>query len=121
MTDHDEIEQKSLKHVKYDVSNIQPSIEGYIIMMTNVHEEATEDDVLDLVTEYGKVVHIHLNTDRRTGYVKGYCLLEYEKLDEAVNAVIGLKKTKFLGQNLDCDFAFTKPNSRHLDRVLDIK
>ena len=84
------------------------AIEGWIIFLTGVHGEAQEEDVLDLCSEYGAIKNFHMNVDRRTGFIKGYALVEYENYDDAKRAIENMDGASILGQTIQADWAFIK-------------
>lgn len=63
---------------------------------------------MDVFEEFGSISNIHLNLDRQSGYVKGYALLEFNSLENAINAIKNLDNTELLGQTIFVDFAFTE-------------
>nr|AHX83803.1 RNA-binding protein 8A [Oryza sativa Japonica Group] len=86
----------------------QRSIEGWILLVSGVKEDAEEDDLYNTFSDFGHVKDLHLNLERRTGYAKGYALVEYESFEEAQTAIKAMNGTQLLTRTVYVDWAFSR-------------
>lgn len=84
------------------------SIEGWIVIITNLHREIRDDFIREVFEKFGEIKNLHLNLDRRTGFCKGYAFLEYENFIDAKKAIDEMDGATLLSQRIHVDWAFVQ-------------
>lgn len=56
------------------------------LRVTNLSEDADDDDLRDLFSRFGRVVRVYVGRDRETGICKGYAFVSFESREDADRA-----------------------------------
>lgn len=71
--------------------------------------------MIDLFSEYGTIRNVGTNLDRKTGFFKGYALIEFEEKDEAQKAIQAMNGKDFRNKKLQVDWAFITPKVKEVN------
>ena len=85
---------------------------SWVVFVTGVHMEAEDEDLFEAFSEFGDVRAIHLNPDKRTGFCKGYCLVEYAERTQAEEAIAEMDGKDVLGNKIEVSWAYKKKGGK---------
>lgn len=70
------------------------------IYVGNLSFQATEEDLREVFSEYGKVSRVSLPTDRETGRKRGFAFVEMEDEQKEDAAIADLDGAEWLGREI---------------------
>ncbi|MBE9177598.1 RNA-binding protein [Oculatella sp. LEGE 06141] len=85
------------------------------IYIGNLSFQATEEDIKEVFSEYGKVSRISLPTDRETGRKRGFAFVELEDESTEDNAISELDGAEWLGREIRVNKAKPRESNRRSD------
>lgn len=85
------------------------------LRVTNVSEDATDEDLRDLFSKFGRVVRVYIGRDRDTGIGKGYAFVSFEDRSIAERA---MKKVHGKGyDNLILNVQWSREFNSHVNSL----
>lgn len=70
------------------------------IFVGNLSYDITQEDLVDVFAEYGKVQRVHIPTDRETGKKRGFAFVEMETKAQEAAAIAALDGAEWMGREL---------------------
>jgi translation initiation factor 3 subunit G len=80
------------------------------LRVTNVSEDATEDDLRELFAKFGRIQRIYLARDRETNMSRGFCFVTYHNREDAQLAMDKLHGYGY--DHLILNVEWSKPSTR---------
>ncbi|HQV78708.1 MAG TPA: RNA-binding protein [Chitinophagales bacterium] len=78
------------------------------IFVANIERKVTEEQLVELFSQYGEIASLKLIKDRDTGISKGYAFVEMSNDDEAQKAIDSLNQAELNGRALAVNEARAK-------------
>ncbi|MGH7785557.1 MAG: RNA recognition motif domain-containing protein [Candidatus Binatia bacterium] len=79
------------------------------VFVGNLNFSTTKDELMTLLAEAGRVVDVHLPTDRETGRPRGFAFVEFSQASEAADAIIRFHNREIGGRRLNVNAADDRP------------
>lgn len=75
------------------------------LFVGNLSFESTKEDLVDLFSQFGTVVDVHIPVDRMSGRPRGFAFVEMSSPEEATQALEQVHDTELSGRKLRLDLA----------------
>ncbi len=82
--------------------------------MSNISEEAREDDIRELFSSFGRVARVFLAKDKSTGRSRGFAFVKFDSRRDAENAMENLQGYGYAHLILKLEWA--KPDNRDVGK-----
>ncbi|MES1920935.1 hypothetical protein MHBO_002542 [Bonamia ostreae] len=92
----------------YDNNNSEyvKSVEGWVVFVSNLHNETEKSDLKKHFEEYGRIIELKLPLSRETGAIRGYALIEFRDFESAKSAVENENGTEINDMPIKVSMAF---------------